>query len=302
MPIVRSKPFGGGWLRSPAPGDAYTAQLGSDIAWSTDFNIFTVSIAGGPAKSITATNKATDTGGLLSRREDDCLSRDGAAVLVGPLPNQLVRPRYRHNPHADGIVGPITWFDRMVAGEQIVARHGRRGRSPEDFRVDIATGRAIALVSDHYNSGISYITAMGGGSGPRIVFAQDSLTAPAEIYSANADGSDQKRLTHFNDERVTRPHVAPAEFHFAGAQGEQVQAWILKPVGFEEGRSIPSPLSFMARPQGALTTTSITAGTRKHSPARATPSLPSISMARPASARPLRIPSPATGAVSRMRT
>ena len=124
----------------------------------------------------------------------------------------------------------------MVAGEQIVARHGRRGRSPEDFRVDIATGRAIALVSDHYNSGASYITAMGGGSGPRIVFAQDSLTAPAEIYSANADGSDQKRLTHFNDERVKLARMSqPAEFHFAGAQGEQVQAWILKPVGFEEG-------------------------------------------------------------------
>ena len=31
----------------------------------------------------------------------------------------------------------------------------------------------------------------------------------------------------------------PAEFHFTGTQGDQVQAWILKPVGWEAGKKYP---------------------------------------------------------------
>ncbi|HMC12291.1 MAG TPA: hypothetical protein VKH44_13415, partial [Pirellulaceae bacterium] len=63
------KPFGGseefGW--SPDGQEiAYTAQLGDDVAWSTDLNVYVVPLAGGPAKCITADNKATDTGPVYS--------------------------------------------------------------------------------------------------------------------------------------------------------------------------------------------------------------------------------------------
>jgi Tol biopolymer transport system component len=36
------------------------------IAWSTDLNIYAVPVTGGPAKTITAANKATDTGPVYS--------------------------------------------------------------------------------------------------------------------------------------------------------------------------------------------------------------------------------------------
>src|SRR5207253_2667326 len=87
----------------------------------------------------------------------------------------------------------------------------------------------------------------------RIVFAQDSLAAPGEIHSAKLDGSEIKQLTHFNDPtmKVTRTSQ-PAEFTFPGAGGEKVQAWILKPVGFEDGKKYPVALVIHGGPQGAI--------------------------------------------------
>ena len=49
------------------------------------------------------------------------------------------------------------------------------------------------------------------------------------------------------------PEVSePAEFHFTGATGDKVQAWILKPVGFEEGKKYPVAFVIHGGPQGAI--------------------------------------------------
>jgi Tol biopolymer transport system component len=64
-----TKPFGGVEDYDWSPNGqeiAYTAQLGDDIAWSTDLNVYLVPVSGGPAKSITAGNKATDAGPVYS--------------------------------------------------------------------------------------------------------------------------------------------------------------------------------------------------------------------------------------------
>src|SRR6185295_107161 len=67
------------------------------------------------------------------------------------------------------------------------------------FRIDAASGEAREVVKDHYNSGVA-VLGPKGSSATRIIFALDSLAAPAELHTAQMDGSDAKRLTHFNDE------------------------------------------------------------------------------------------------------
>jgi dipeptidyl aminopeptidase/acylaminoacyl peptidase len=44
----------------------------------------------------------------------------------------------------------------------------------------------------------------------------------------------------------------PDEFYFTGALRERVQAWILKPVGFEEGKKYPVAFIVHGGPQGAV--------------------------------------------------
>jgi dipeptidyl aminopeptidase/acylaminoacyl peptidase len=250
-----TKPFGGaeefGW--SPDGQEiAYTAQLADGIAWSTDFNVYTVVTTGGPANCITAANKATDTGPVYSP--------DGKVIAY----RSMARPGFESDRFR------ITLFDRTTGkshnlteawdrspnslewspdGKTLVATASETARQ-KIFLVDATSGQPRVAVNEHYNSGAAYAAA---AVTPRLVFAQDSLTAPAEIYIANADGSDSKRLTHFNDERIKLARLSqPTEFYFTGAQGERVQAWILKPVGFEEGKKYPVAFVIHGGPQGAI--------------------------------------------------
>jgi dipeptidyl aminopeptidase/acylaminoacyl peptidase len=250
-----TKPFGGAEEYAWSPDGkeiAYTAQLADGIAWSTDLNVFTVPVTGGSAKCITAANKATDTG--------PAYSPDGTTIAY----RAMARPGFESDrlrialyDRAKGESRTLTEaWDRSPSdlvwspdGKSLLATASESARQ-KLFQVDATSGQAQLVVGDHYNSGATYL---GRGGNPRIVYAQDSLTAPAEIFTANADGSSAKRLTHVTDERMKLARVSqPAEFTFAGAGGERVQAWILKPVGFEEGKKYPVAFVIHGGPQGAI--------------------------------------------------
>jgi dipeptidyl aminopeptidase/acylaminoacyl peptidase len=252
-----TKPFGGSEEFAFSPDGkeiAYTAQLPDDIAWSTDLNIYTVAINGGASKLITAANKATDTGPVYSP--------DGKSIAY----RAMARPgfesdRYRVTLYdrTSGKSNALTeaWdrspssLDWSPDGKTLLAAAGESARE-KIFQIDAANGEAKAIVSDHYNTGALYFQADRNAK-PRIVFSQDSLTAPADIFVANSDGSAAKQLTHFNDERMKLAKVSePAEFHFTGALGEKVQAWILKPVDFVAGKKYPVAFIIHGGPQGAI--------------------------------------------------
>jgi dipeptidyl aminopeptidase/acylaminoacyl peptidase len=116
------------------------------------------------------------------------------------------------------------------------------------FRVTLENGSVQPVLNEHYNFGV----ALAGG-GKRLVFGRDSLTQPVEIWSAALDGSDPRQLTHFTDARMQLCRMsAPDEFHFAGHKGEKVQAWLLKPVGFVDGKKYPVAFIIHGGPQGAI--------------------------------------------------
>ena len=250
-----TKPFGGaeefGW--SPDGKEiAYTAQMPDGIAWSTDLNVYVVAITGGTAKCITVENKATDTGPVYSP--------DGTTIAY----RSMARPGFESDRFR------ITLYDRATGKARKLTESWDRSPGSLEWSpdgkallvtaseaarqkvvlVDAASGQPRVLVNDHYNSGVAYLSAAGA---QRLVFAQDSLTAPAEIYITKPDGSDLQRLTHFNDERIKLARLSqPAEFFFTGAQGDRVQAWILKPVGFEENKKYPVAFVIHGGPQGAI--------------------------------------------------
>jgi dipeptidyl aminopeptidase/acylaminoacyl peptidase len=250
-----TKPFGGAedFAWSPDGQEiAYTAQLGRDFAWSTDLNLYLVAVSGGPAKVITGENKASDTGPVYSP--------DGRTIAYRAMARpgfESDRYRIKLYDRASGQTRTLTEaWDRSPGSVQwspdgktllVTAADSARQKI---FRVDVATGQPREIVKDHYNSGVTFSKT---AASPRIFFSQDSLTAPAEIWSAKPDGSDLKRLTHFNDERVKLARMSePAEFHFTGALGEKVQAWILKPVDWQAGKKYPVAFIIHGGPQGSI--------------------------------------------------
>jgi dipeptidyl aminopeptidase/acylaminoacyl peptidase len=253
-----SKPFGGAEEFAWSPDGqeiAYTVQLGADIAWSTDFNIYTVPVSGGSPKLITPTNKATDTGPIYSP--------DGKTIAYRAMARpgfESDRYRIKLYDRASGSTRTLTEpWDRSPSAlewspdsKSLLATAGENARE-KIFAVDVATGQPRPLIGDHYSSGASYAPPTAGAQAPRIVFTHDSFTAPAEIFIAQADGSSTQRLTHFNDERVKLAQMSePAEFRFKGAGNEEVQAWIFKPVGFQPAKKYPVAFVIHGGPQGAI--------------------------------------------------
>ena len=251
------KPFGGAddFAWSPDGKEiCYTTQIGHDAAWSTDLNIFVVPITGGPAKCITSDNKATDTG--------PAYSPDGNTIAY----RAMARPGFE----ADRF--RIKLYDRKTADTRTLAEAWDRSPgsivwSPDSktlfataeesarekiFAVNVSSGKPTTIVGEHYNTMLSVVP---GPPGPgRLIFGQDSLLGPVEIWTCRADGSDLLRLTQINDERVKLAQMSqPEEFHFTGALDEKVQAWILKPVGYTEGKKYPVAFVIHGGPQGAIT-------------------------------------------------
>lgn len=246
-----TKPFGGveEYAWSPDGKElAYTTQLGPDEAWSTDLNIYLVPITGGPARCITADNKAIDTQPVYSPVGNTIVylatKRPG---FESDRRRIILYDRKSGNTRTlteswDRSAGSVAWSPK---GKSLFVTAAEAARE-KIFTIDVASGQACELVGEHHNSSVAPV-----GS-DRIVFAQDSLTGPVEIWTAKSDGFDMLRLTHVNDERVKLAQMSkPEEFYFPGALNEKVQAWILKPVGFVDGKKYPVALIIHGGPQGA---------------------------------------------------
>src|SRR5919199_3537955 len=63
---------------------------------------------------------------------------------------------------------------------------------------------------------------------------------PGDVYSAAADGGGLRRLTDANGPFLGQVElVEPETFTFAGAEGWEVQGWLMKPAGWREGTTYP---------------------------------------------------------------
>jgi dipeptidyl aminopeptidase/acylaminoacyl peptidase len=247
------KPFGGSEDFAWAPDGqeiTYTAQLGPDMAWSTDLNLYSVNLAQGETRCITAENRATDTGPAYS--PDGRWIAYRAMARPGFEADRLVVHLYDRQ---RGTSRPVTaaWdrsaesIEWLADGKSMLVTANEQARQ-KVFRVTLENGSVQPVLNEHYNFGV----ALAGG-GKRLVFGRDSLTQPVEIWSAALDGSDPRQLTHFTDARMQLCRMsAPDEFHFAGHKGEKVQAWLLKPVGFVDGKKYPVAFIIHGGPQGAI--------------------------------------------------
>jgi dipeptidyl aminopeptidase/acylaminoacyl peptidase len=252
------RPFGGaeefGW--SPDGRElAYAARaLTGDAAWSTNINIHVVPVTGGPARCITAENSATDS--------QPVYSPDGRmiAYLAMTRPGfESDRNRVRIYERESGRTrtlteawdrspGSLCWTPDSRTLLVTAEEHARQ----KVFAVDLSKGEPRELIGAHYNAALALLPA-GSGAAERFVFAQDSFASPVELYSARLDGSDARRLTKINDERVRLAQMAePDEFWFKGALDEKVHAWIFKPVGFQAGGKYPVAFVIHGGPQGAV--------------------------------------------------
>jgi dipeptidyl aminopeptidase/acylaminoacyl peptidase len=122
------------------------------------------------------------------------------------------------------------------------------GGSSAVFRVDPATKKMTPVLGGRRRiNGASFDVA-----GKRVAFVATDLTHPTELFVANADGSNEKKLTHFNDKIDSEVAWSDAErFTYPSVGGLEIEGWLMKPYGYQPGKKYPLVLYIHGGPHSA---------------------------------------------------
>jgi dipeptidyl aminopeptidase/acylaminoacyl peptidase len=88
------------------------------------------------------------------------------------------------------------------------------------------------------------------------VVAISKPTLPGELFSVNLQTGELEQLTNVNEEFLKGKELSEVEqFEYEGAEGWNVHGWLMKPVGFEEGKKYPLILEIHGGPHAMYANT-----------------------------------------------
>jgi dipeptidyl aminopeptidase/acylaminoacyl peptidase len=191
-----------------------------------------------PEGRVEAPTWSPDGSGLVVRHTRE---RSGRTHLVhlpleGGLPRVLTE-------EVDLVPGNVTWHPR---GTHLYFTADREGAAPL-FRLEADGSGARSLLGEEGAvSALSLSTA-----GDRVAFLYEDETAPPEVWVAEGDGSGARPLTHFNQEVLGGLLLGRLEeFRFRNPAGFELQGFLLRPVGWTEGRRYPLVVNIKGGPGG----------------------------------------------------
>ncbi len=116
------------------------------------------------------------------------------------------------------------------------------------FRIEVATGGVPqTMFRETFQTEFAI-----SGDGKTLVFARTSLTMPAELFAADADGNHERQLTRHNEQKLAAVDLPKAEhFWFTGAENAQIHGLIVRPPNFDASKKYPMLLAVHGGPQGA---------------------------------------------------
>jgi dipeptidyl aminopeptidase/acylaminoacyl peptidase len=119
------------------------------------------------------------------------------------------------------------------------------------FKLDLKTGRVGVVQTMGRNSSLNLLAG-------RLLFGQQHLQSPTELYTIKTNGSGLKQITDLNREQLAACLMGePEQFTFAGWNGDTVYAYVVKPYDFSETRAAAGkqwPVAFLIHggPQGSF--------------------------------------------------
>jgi dipeptidyl aminopeptidase/acylaminoacyl peptidase len=225
-----------------------TKNVGREAAWSTNSDVHLIEVDGARVvTNITAANTAWDgnpsfspdgsqLAWLAMKRPKFESDRTRISVYdVKTKQQRTVTEAWDRSPSS------ITW---SADGKSIFTSADHIGNHAL-FAVDVATGTERLLAEKGTNAGPVI-------AGQRLAWLHDSLNSPAEVWTSAFDGSDAKPITRMNAARADAVAWGEYEqFSFAGAKGETVYGYVMKPANFAGGKA---PVAFLIHggPQGSF--------------------------------------------------
>ena len=248
-----SQPFGGPEEITFTPdskGIIFTAKnVGRSEAWSTDFDLYLAPIDGSqPPKCLTEDNEAWDSQPVFAPDGKTlaylAMSRPGYEadqfrIILQDWPNGSKRVL---NKDLDRSASAIRWSRDAKNLYAIAADTGQESL----FAIDTRSGEIRTLVKE----GTVHALDVAGG---RVVYSLSHMCSPAELYCVRPDGTDGRKLTDINKDKVAAVRMGNCEqFSFRGWNNETVYGYMVKPVDFNSAKKYPVAFLIHGGPQGSF--------------------------------------------------
>ncbi|KAJ2769959.1 dipeptidylpeptidase [Coemansia nantahalensis] len=116
------------------------------------------------------------------------------------------------------------------------------------FAIDAATGKRQNLTS---SGAASAVRPVGDD---KLLYIHSNVDRPGDLFLLSSRTTTPRQMTQINKDRLAGVHLSPAEeFWFAGAKGDRVHGWLLRPFGFDRRKKHPLALLIHGGPQQAGT-------------------------------------------------
>jgi dipeptidyl aminopeptidase/acylaminoacyl peptidase len=226
---------------------AFARNVDKNAAWSTNSDVWVVSVRGGEPKRITE-NPAWDGSPRYSPDSRWIAYRAMARAGFEADRTRLVlyeRATGRTQqltPDFDNSMGDFVW---AADSSKIYFTSVVEAESPI-YQVAVPDGSLQAVVEDTNNAAVDV-----SPDGKTLVFTRQAMNRPAEVFRASTDSGESAQLSHVNDARLSELEMNPGEsFTVEGAEGTPVQSWLVKPPGFDATKKYPVVVLIHGGPQG----------------------------------------------------
>jgi dipeptidyl aminopeptidase/acylaminoacyl peptidase len=153
----------------------------------------------------------------------------------------------------DRTKGNINWSD----DEKYLYFTAQSNGGQPLYRVDLSKGITtyppLSAVKEEikteqltdYNSGISSFSLLND----KLVFIKTEAANPFEVYTADAAGKNQQRISSFNSGWISNKKLSIPEKHsFKNEKGMEIEYWVMKPTNYEAGKKFPLLLEIHGGP------------------------------------------------------
>jgi dipeptidyl aminopeptidase/acylaminoacyl peptidase len=225
----------------------YTAPPTRDAAWSTNHDLYRVSINGGTPENLTAGNAAADcyprfspNGKWLAYRAQKRpgYEADRWELMIMPAEGG---PARSITAQTDASMEAFAW----AADETIFCTADKSGAAPI-FKVAIKDGKVAEFVSGGTHAALSAST-----DGRRLACTRATLSKPPEVLLVDSQGK-ARDVSQANTARLENIQMSkPESVTVSGANGTPMQMWIVKPANFDASKKWPLAFLVHGGPQGA---------------------------------------------------
>ena len=162
------------------------------------------------------------------------------------IPRMWIVPEYGGT--ATVVSNDVTYATDLAwsaGGRALVYAGALKGEHPL-FWIDLASRKVMPLTSHMQVRQIDVDAAKN-----MLVYTASDDTHPGDVYAARLDGSHALQLTHLNAKLLSQVAVQPMErLNYKAADGWDVEGFLTKPLGWQEGKSYPMILMIHGGPNG----------------------------------------------------